>query len=129
MGLSNDIDARSSTPEADETLPLYEDHVPTELQPPEPKATPDEVRDFLVAVMQRRGLGIDHARRLAGKWTLGTGRELRSYPVGQLQGAKGPTEVTQSDLTLTPLLFSENSLTNGNRWPCSAMSGVPKMGK
>jgi hypothetical protein len=51
------------------------------LSAPDPKATPDKVRDFLVRLLiQNRGLDADHARRVAAKWTMGTGRELSSYP-------------------------------------------------
>jgi hypothetical protein len=96
MGFTNDEEeARPSTPDADETLPLYEErerYNASELQPPEDKATPDEVRDFLVQVMQVRGIGIDHARRIAGRWTLGTGRELKSYTVAMYRDVFGPED-------------------------------------
>ncbi|KAI5271547.1 hypothetical protein E4T47_05247 [Aureobasidium subglaciale] len=67
-----------------EGLPLYSDiSVTTQgnLTAPGEKATPDEVREFLVSLLiKNRGLHQDHARRVAAKWTLGTGRELSSYP-------------------------------------------------
>merc|ERR1712080_799248 len=67
-----------------EGLPLYSDITvtsPGELSAPSEKATPDEVREFLVRLLiKNRGLHPDHARRVASKWTLGTGRELISYP-------------------------------------------------
>ncbi|KAI5251477.1 hypothetical protein E4T42_04206 [Aureobasidium subglaciale] len=67
-----------------EDLPLYSDiSVTTQgnLTAPGEKATPDEVREFLVSLLiKNRGLHQDHARRVAAKWTLGTGRELSSYP-------------------------------------------------
>lgn len=67
-----------------EGLPLYSDITvtsPGQLTAPGEKATPDEVREFLVQLLIRnRGLHPDHARRVASKWTLGTGRELISYP-------------------------------------------------
>ncbi|KAI5205134.1 hypothetical protein E4T39_03186 [Aureobasidium subglaciale] len=67
-----------------EGLPLYSDiSVTTQgnLSAPGEKATPDEVREFLVSLLiKNRGLHQDHARRVAAKWTLGTGRELSSYP-------------------------------------------------
>ncbi|CAC9887150.1 unnamed protein product [Aureobasidium pullulans] len=70
--------------EGGEGLPLYSDisiAQTGELVAPDPKATPDEVRDFLVRLLiKNRGLHEDHARRVASKWTLGTGRELSSYP-------------------------------------------------
>ncbi|THX24680.1 hypothetical protein D6C76_05474 [Aureobasidium pullulans] len=70
--------------EGGEGLPLYSDISVAqtgELVAPDPKATPDEVRDFLVRLLiKNRGLHEDHARRVASKWTLGTGRELSSYP-------------------------------------------------
>jgi hypothetical protein len=69
---------------ANEGLPLYtslEVSTPDTLTAPSEKATPDEVREFLVALLiKNRGLSQDHARRVASKWTLGTGRELTSYP-------------------------------------------------
>ncbi|CAD0081666.1 unnamed protein product [Aureobasidium vineae] len=67
-----------------EGLPLYSDisvASPSDLTAPGEKATPDEVRDFLVQLLiKNRGLHPDHARRVAAKWTLGTGRELTTYP-------------------------------------------------
>ncbi|KAK6004859.1 hypothetical protein QM012_007638 [Aureobasidium pullulans] len=68
-----------------EGLPLYSDITVTspssELTVPAERATPDEVREFLNQLLiQKRGLHPDHARRVASKWTLGTGRELTSYP-------------------------------------------------
>ncbi|CAD0106076.1 unnamed protein product [Aureobasidium uvarum] len=67
-----------------EGLPLYSDisvTSPSDLTAPGEKATPDEVREFLVRLLiKNRGLHLDHARRVASKWTLGTGRELSSYP-------------------------------------------------
>ncbi|KAH0360997.1 hypothetical protein KCU65_g9024, partial [Aureobasidium melanogenum] len=67
-----------------EGLPLYSDITvtsPGELTAPEEEATPDEVREFLNKLLvQNRGLHPDHARRVASKWTLGTGRELTTYP-------------------------------------------------
>ena len=96
MGYPNDEEQqRPSTPDAEETLPLYEESQPshtTPPTPPEPKATPDEVRDFLVQVMQSRGIGIDHSRHVAARWTLGTGRELRQYPVGMYRDIFGPED-------------------------------------
>jgi hypothetical protein len=66
-----------------EGLPLYSDLTitpPADLTAPNEKATPDEVRSFLIQLLvQNRGLHHDHARRIASKWTLGTGRELMSY--------------------------------------------------
>ncbi len=93
MGYANDEEAgRLSNGELDETLPLYEDTEAgpaTDLTPPEPKATPDEVRDFIVGAMRSRGIGLDHARRVASKWTLGTGRELRQYPASMFRDLFG----------------------------------------
>lgn len=96
MGYTNDEEElRPSTPDAEETLPLYSEtqfaHT-SPLQPPDPKATPDEVRDFLVLAMQSRGLGLDHSRRVAARWTLGTGRELRAYPVAMYRDIFGPED-------------------------------------
>lgn len=83
MGIADDEEQGPSSPGVDETLPLYEDLTKgddiTNLDPPDPKATPDEVRDFLVQIMQPR-VGIDHARRIAASWKMGSGRELQKYP-------------------------------------------------
>ncbi|KEQ60271.1 uncharacterized protein M437DRAFT_54686 [Aureobasidium melanogenum CBS 110374] len=86
MGRLSHESSRSSidTTSNGEGLPLYSDITvtsPGELTVPAEKATPDEVREFLVKLLvQNRGLHQDHARRVASKWTLGTGRELISYP-------------------------------------------------
>ncbi|KAG9700475.1 hypothetical protein KCU95_g2028, partial [Aureobasidium melanogenum] len=86
MGRLSHESSRSSidTTSNGEGLPLYSDITvtsPGELTVPAEKATPDEVREFLVKLLvQNRGLHQDHARRVASKWTLGTGRELMSYP-------------------------------------------------
>lgn len=82
MGYAKLDDPRPSADE--ESLPLYDEseaalHI--DLSAPEDRATPDEVRDFLVALMRRRGCGIDQSRRVAANWNVGTGRELRTYPV------------------------------------------------
>lgn len=58
MGQTNDEEARTSTSDVEETLPLYteaEEHQLTEAKIPPPEATPDELRDFVVQVMQARG--------------------------------------------------------------------------
>lgn len=58
MGLTKDQEARASTSDAEEMLPLYtetEGQQPDELKSPAPEATADEVRDFLVQVLQKRG--------------------------------------------------------------------------
>ena len=48
--------------------------------PPSVNATPEEVRDFITRLLiNRRGLPQDHVRRAVAKWTVGSGRELRSY--------------------------------------------------
>jgi hypothetical protein len=95
MGYANDAE-RLSTSDAEETLPLYEDSqgaaVVGDLTPPEPKATPDEVRDFIVEVMRARGIGLDYARRVAARWTIGTGRELRQYPPPMFKDIFGPED-------------------------------------
>jgi hypothetical protein len=85
MGRQSSSSPRSSIDStANEGLPLYtslEVSTPDTLTAPSEKATPDEVREFLVALLvKNRGLNQDHARRVASKWTLGTGRELNTYP-------------------------------------------------
>jgi hypothetical protein len=85
MGRTSSSSSRSSLDStAEEGLPLYTSldvTTPDTLTAPSERATPDEVREFLVALLiKNRGLNQDHARRVASKWTLGTGRELTSYP-------------------------------------------------
>lgn len=86
MGRLSHESSRSSidTTSNGEGLPLYSDVTvtsPGELTVPSEKATADEVREFLMQLLvKNRGLHPDHARRIASKWTLGTGRELMSYP-------------------------------------------------
>lgn len=91
MGYISNDEERLSTDAVEETLPLYEESQRTgELTPPDKSATPDEVREFLVHLMQVRGsLGLDHARRIAARWTVGTGQELRSYPVAMYRDLFG----------------------------------------
>lgn len=80
----------SSSPQGEdreETLPLYEefqheqqDEESDERKPPPPSASADEVRDFIVhLLMSKRRLPEDYARRVAARWTIGTGQELRKY--------------------------------------------------
>ncbi|KAI4765421.1 hypothetical protein E4T52_01774 [Aureobasidium sp. EXF-3400] len=85
MGRTSSSSPRSSLDStAEEGLPLYTSldvTTPDTLTAPSERATPDEVREFLVTLLiKNRGLNQDHARRVASKWTLGTGRELTSYP-------------------------------------------------
>jgi hypothetical protein len=68
-------------------LPTYEQFQTTDPDaatletPPETTATPDQIRDFLVHLLtSKRKLALDHARRIASKWTIGNGKELRNYP-------------------------------------------------
>jgi hypothetical protein len=57
-----------------------EKDLPSNDVPPSINATPDEVRDFITRLLiNRRGLPQDHVRRAVAKWTVGSGRELRSY--------------------------------------------------
>jgi hypothetical protein len=68
----------------DENLPLYEEFQYSDQQDivalPSIKATPVEVADFLVPVLVSTDMSVDQARRVAAKWTRGSGQELRSYP-------------------------------------------------
>ena len=66
-------------------LPTYEQFQSTDAStlelPPEPTATADQIRDFIVHLLtSKRGLALDHARRITSKWAIGNGKELRSYP-------------------------------------------------
>jgi hypothetical protein len=68
---------------SEKDLPFNENSQSTEAPndvPPAVNATPDEVRDFITRLLiNRRGLPQDHVRRAVAKWTVGSGRELRSY--------------------------------------------------
>lgn len=72
--------------DSEEMLPLYTEmharHSASDsITPPAATATPDQVRDFIVELLTTtRGLHIDHARRVAARWTLGNGQEMRAYP-------------------------------------------------
>ncbi|KAK5736814.1 hypothetical protein LTR17_007139 [Elasticomyces elasticus] len=70
-------------PSSEKDKPFHENFQNTETPndiPPSVIATPDEVRDFITRLLiNRRGLPQDHVRRAVAKWTVGSGRELRSY--------------------------------------------------
>ncbi|KAI6853536.1 hypothetical protein KC365_g16176 [Hortaea werneckii] len=76
------FDSRSE----EEMLPLYtESHIHREaddpMKAPNEDATPDQVRDFIFELLTtKRNLHVDHARRIAAKWTIGNGKEMRTYP-------------------------------------------------
>ena len=88
MGGTNDEEQQRPSTSDEETLPLYEESQrlivdnASELQLPEDTASPGEVRDFLVRILQARSIDLDLAQRIASRWTVGTGRELKSYTVG-----------------------------------------------
>lgn len=47
---------------------------------PSAEASPDEVRDFISKILRnKRGLSHEEAQCVATLWTIGRGRELRSY--------------------------------------------------
>jgi hypothetical protein len=83
---SSPLASPSKTSLAEEPLlPTYEQFQSTDAATaetiPETTATADQIRDFLVFLLtSKRGLALDHARRIASKWTIGNGKELRSYP-------------------------------------------------
>ena len=67
----------------DENLPLYEEFQCSDQHGnalPSAKATPAEIVDFLVHLLVSTDMPVDQARRVAAKWTRGSGQELRSYP-------------------------------------------------
>jgi len=83
---SSPLASPSKTSLAEEPLlPTYEQFQSTDVATtetiPDTTATADQIRDFLVYLLtSKRGLALDHARRIASKWTIGNGKELRSYP-------------------------------------------------
>ncbi|KAI7570913.1 hypothetical protein KC343_g1319 [Hortaea werneckii] len=70
-------------PEDEEHLPLYggfEHEQVDQNALPASTASPDEVRQFIMHILvSRRQLPTDHARRVAARWTVGSGLELRTY--------------------------------------------------
>lgn len=74
----------ASPSDLEEGLPPYEDvasNDDTRSLIVDPQATPAEVREFLVRALLHRGLGTDHARRIANKWQYGTDRDIYVYPI------------------------------------------------
>jgi hypothetical protein len=72
------------SPDEEHLLPTYEQFEATSSNAsdvlPEETATPDQIRDFLSQLLAaKRGISADHARRIASKWTISSGKELRSY--------------------------------------------------
>ena len=63
-----------------------------ELRSPHSKADAAEVRKYLQHVLRERGFSQDKAERIAAKWTVGTGRELRTYTVSMYQHIFGHDE-------------------------------------
>lgn len=87
-----DIEAQ----EGEELLPLYteneeQDNVDNgaELKLPRPDASPHQVRKFLFQLLRQRGVESDLASAAAGKWTLGSGAELRAYDEAMYQSVLG----------------------------------------
>lgn len=92
MGLFKSEEQLEASKDSDELLPQHDTstHVAPALL--EPTATPDEVRSFLSQILRNRGIASDYAERIASRWTLGTGKELRSYPVAMFRQIFGPDE-------------------------------------
>ena len=62
------------------TTPEKQSLIP-QLNPPLPTASPSEVRAFITELLiLTRNLPAQHAKEIADKWHLGTGRELTTYP-------------------------------------------------
>jgi hypothetical protein len=87
MASSTPTSPRKTSLDEEPLLPTYEQFQTTDPDaatletPPEITATADQIRDFLVHLLtSKRGLALDHARRIASKWTIGNGKELRNYP-------------------------------------------------
>ena len=82
--------SRSSSPskrpsDEEQLLPAYEQFPFTSSQAsntlPEETATPEQICDFLVQLLTtKRGISTEHASRIASKWTISSGKELRSFP-------------------------------------------------
>lgn len=82
--------SRSSSPskrpsDEEQLLPAYEQFPFTSSQAsntlPEETATPEQICDFLVQLLTtKRGISTEHASRIASKWTISSGKELRNFP-------------------------------------------------
>jgi hypothetical protein len=62
------------------------------LRLPPQTATPSQVREYLEESIKRRGLPADYAKEVASKWTIGSGAELRSYPMAMYRNIFGAGE-------------------------------------
>ncbi|THZ55025.1 hypothetical protein D6C86_08955 [Aureobasidium pullulans] len=70
----------TSTMSNSSTSPEKQSLIP-QLNPPLPTASPSEVRAFITELLiLTRNLPAQHAKDIADKWHLGTGRELTTYP-------------------------------------------------
>ena len=66
-----------------ETVPLYDEQQTAKpgIAFPDSTATPEEVRRFLSQILQQRSIALNDAERIAAKWAIGTGKELRDYTI------------------------------------------------
>lgn len=46
---------------------------------PDVRAKPDKVREFISHLLKKRGVPEGNVRKIVRQWTLGSGREMRSY--------------------------------------------------
>lgn len=78
-----------SEPSSLEAQPKDEEHLPVYYSSgqadsntlPASQAFAEEIRQFIIHVLvSRRQLPIYHARRVAARWNVGSGLELRTYP-------------------------------------------------
>jgi hypothetical protein len=59
-------------------------HAPQQVQHPMPvlpdvRAKPDQVRDFISHLLIKRAVPEEHVRKVVRRWSMGSGREMRSY--------------------------------------------------
>lgn len=112
---NDDRDLEASS-EAEEMLPLYSEtdqpqagssSASGEVKLPAVEATPEEIREYFIQVLRKRGIDLERAKSLAAKWTLGSGKELRDYSQEMFTGIFGAEEgyVIHSDLQ--PLVQKE----------------------
>jgi hypothetical protein len=78
------------------------------------QATPDDVRTYLASLLRVRGLEQSHAQRIANRWTVGTGRELRSYPLAIYAKIFGPDveDIWMVCMAVRPLCYAEDNRKN-----------------
>ena len=61
-------------------------------------------------------IGIDHSRRVAVRWNVGSGRELRSYPVGMFRDIFGVEDGWLVYMGVRTIQYREEKAKEPNQW-------------